>query len=56
MLLPDAENAPDLAARLRAWALRPANYRAAIAPLSASLRSYSWDDMAQRIAALLEED
>jgi glycosyltransferase involved in cell wall biosynthesis len=55
MLLPDPEDAKDLAARLRAWRSCMEKWKQTFAPLSATLRSYTWDDMAARIVALAEE-
>ena len=55
LLLPDAQNAQDLAERLRDWSRQPDQYRAAVAPLAEALRSRTWDDMAREIAAVMEE-
>jgi hypothetical protein len=53
-LIPDPEDAHDLASRLRRWrdgrdALRPA-----VAAFSEHLRSTTWDDMAARFVAIVE--
>jgi glycosyltransferase involved in cell wall biosynthesis len=47
LLLPDPDDAADLAGRLRRWRDDPAAARDRVRPLSAVLRSYTWDDMAR---------
>jgi len=54
LLLPDADDAADLAGRLRGWYEAPDRHREAIVSLSEALRGYTWDDMAREIADLLE--
>jgi glycosyltransferase involved in cell wall biosynthesis len=54
LLLPDPDDAADLAARLRGWRDRRGEASAAVRGLSESLRSYTWDDMAARIVGLVE--
>lgn len=54
LLLPDPENAADLAERLWAWRQKVDAWKESFAPLSAQLRSWSWDDTAARIVALAE--
>jgi glycosyltransferase involved in cell wall biosynthesis len=51
-LLPDPDDAADLAARLRAWRSDPQAYRARVAPLSEVLRARSWSQCAAEIVAL----
>ena len=50
LLLPDAEDAADLADRLRSWRDRAEAIRAAVAPLSDRLRARTWEVMARDIA------
>lgn len=54
LLIPDPEDAADLAARLRRWRSSPDAMRPAVAPLSAELRAQTWDRMAAEVAALIE--
>jgi glycosyltransferase involved in cell wall biosynthesis len=54
LLLPDPEDAEDLAERLRRWRADLEGYRGRVAELSAVLRSYTWDDMAAAIVRLVE--
>lgn len=54
LLLPRADDADDLAARLRRWHADRETYRRAIAPFSDRLRSYTWGTMAEKIIALIE--
>ena len=54
LLIPDPDDAADLAARLRAWRGAMDAHRAAALALSAGLRAWSWDDMARRIVELAE--
>jgi glycosyltransferase involved in cell wall biosynthesis len=51
MLLPDPNDADDLAARLLAWRADTAGWRARFRPLSERLRGRTWDDMAREIVA-----
>ncbi|MEO7649708.1 MAG: glycosyltransferase family 4 protein [Bryobacteraceae bacterium] len=55
LLIPDPEDAQDLVERLRHWRNRAAEYRQALAPLSARLRAYTWRDMAERMTTLMEQ-
>jgi glycosyltransferase involved in cell wall biosynthesis len=48
LLIPDPDDAVDLAQRLRLWRDDPARFSAAVATLSEQLRSYTWDDMSAR--------
>jgi glycosyltransferase involved in cell wall biosynthesis len=49
LLLPDPEDAADLAARLRAWRDAAHAWRAAVAPLGAALRERGWDRCAAEV-------
>jgi glycosyltransferase involved in cell wall biosynthesis len=50
LLLPDPEDATDLANRLRSWRDRMDAIRALVAPLSDLLRARTWDVMARELA------
>jgi glycosyltransferase involved in cell wall biosynthesis len=54
LLLPDPDDAADLADRLRAWRDRRDAYRAAVAPLGEALRAWDWDRCAAAIVDLAE--
>jgi glycosyltransferase involved in cell wall biosynthesis len=54
MILPDPEDACDLAARLRAWRADPAGWRDRFREFGAVLRRHRWEDMARQIVALAE--
>lgn len=54
-LIPDPEDAADLAARLRRWREGLAEPRPGLRALSERLRSYTWDQMAADIAAVIGE-
>jgi glycosyltransferase involved in cell wall biosynthesis len=54
LLLPDPNDAEDLAARLRAWRTEPDRSRAALDQFSRELRDRTWDDMAVEIEGLIE--
>jgi glycosyltransferase involved in cell wall biosynthesis len=54
LLLPDPEDEADLAARLRAWHAEPKRFVPALEALSASLRAYTWDDMAEELVGLMD--
>jgi glycosyltransferase involved in cell wall biosynthesis len=54
MILPDPDDALDLAARLRAWRNDLAGWRERFAPLSTVLRSYSWRAMAEGLVDIVE--
>src|SRR5688500_11036437 len=49
LLLPDPEDANDLAARLRAWRASPDAFRAGAAQAGDALRAHGWDEMAREI-------
>ncbi len=53
-LLPDPDDAADLADRLRRWRERPEATRAALASLSERLRAVTWDDMAEQLVTIAE--
>ena len=55
LLIPDPEDVPDLARRLRDWRGRMDAYRSAIAPLSEAVRANTWDVMSSRMADLMDE-
>lgn len=55
LLLPDPEDAADLAARLRAWRESIGIHRDSALALSAELRTRTWDDMAALMATIIEE-
>jgi glycosyltransferase involved in cell wall biosynthesis len=54
MLLPDPDDADDLAARLRHWRPDIQGWQARFGPLGDRLRSRAWDDMAREIVAAVE--
>jgi len=54
LLIPDPDNAGDLAARLRAWRQCIDGYRDAVAPLSQRLRAHTWNRMARQIVEIIE--
>lgn len=53
LLLPDPDDAADLAARLQRWRDDPTAVRARVAPLGEMLRAYTWDDMGQDFVAAI---
>jgi glycosyltransferase involved in cell wall biosynthesis len=55
LLLPDPEDPSDLAARLQRWRAERERFATATATLSATLRTYTWDDMAARFVAVVEQ-
>jgi glycosyltransferase involved in cell wall biosynthesis len=55
LLIPNPEDAPNVAARLRLWQANPEFFRNAADALSATMRAYSWDDMAAKIVELGEQ-
>jgi glycosyltransferase involved in cell wall biosynthesis len=55
LLLPDPDNVDDLIDRLRDWHLRGEQYRQRFVQFSDSLRTWTWDAMAQQIAGLMEQ-
>jgi glycosyltransferase involved in cell wall biosynthesis len=48
------EDPESLAKRLRSWRMRMPTFRERVKPLSDRLRSHSWNDMAQLVAAQIE--
>ena len=55
MILPNPEDADDLARRLLQWRADIPEWRERFLPLSESFRAYSWEQMAARIVALAED-
>ncbi len=55
LLIPDPDDAADLAARLRAWRGSIGIHQGAALALSAELRTCTWDDMAASMATLIEK-
>jgi glycosyltransferase involved in cell wall biosynthesis len=51
LLIADPDDPAELRAKLLAWRHDMEHFRAAVAPLSAMLRSHTWDAMAEQIAA-----
>lgn len=49
LLIPDPENADDLARRLKRWHSEPAGFRDAVARFAGELRARTWDDMSAEI-------
>lgn len=56
LLIPNSEDAADLAARLRLWRDATHKYSKLVSELSEELRGYTWDDMAQNILAKIESN
>ena len=56
LLIPDPEDAPDLARRLRRWREGRDACAAEVAAFSERLRSYTWADMAGRFVGVVEQD
>ena len=54
MVLPDPEDAADLAARLLRWRSDIEGWKGRFAPLSARLRGRTWEDMAAEFVSLVE--
>ncbi len=54
LLLPDPDDAEDLAARLRRWRQHEAEARAAVREFSDELRRNTWERMAADIAAIID--
>jgi hypothetical protein len=54
LLIPDPDDAGDLAARLRAWRQCVDGYRDAVAPLAQKLRAHTWNRMAAQIVEVVE--
>ena len=56
LLIPDPENAEDLAARLRRWRAARDMWRERVRPLSTALRNHTWLRMAEQMIAVIERD
>jgi len=56
LLLPDPEDAADLAARLSYWRKTPDKFCKLVNSVSEELRAYTWDDMAKSIAEKIEQN
>jgi hypothetical protein len=54
LLLPDAEDIGDLAARMLRWRRDLTGWERRIEPTMRSLRAYTWDDMAEQIVRTVE--
>ena len=54
LIIPDAEDVADLAARLARWRNAADAWREKIRPLSAALREHTWRRMAEQIVAIIE--
>jgi glycosyltransferase involved in cell wall biosynthesis len=55
LLLPDPDDAPALAARMRSWRDARAAYRARVAPLGQALRARTWDRCAADIVDWVDD-
>lgn len=55
LLIPDPDDAADLAQRLRGWRGAMDVHRSSALALSAQLRAWTWDDMARQIVAAVED-
>ena len=55
LLIPDPEDVEGLAERLLQWWNNRDRIRLAIVPFTERLRSYTWDDMAERFIAAVDE-
>lgn len=55
LLVPDPDDAAELARRLRAWRGSLGIHRSTALALSAELRTRTWDDMARLMATIIEE-
>ncbi|WP_406701333.1 glycosyltransferase family 4 protein (plasmid) [Singulisphaera sp. Ch08] len=55
LLIPDPDNAVDLADRLRHWFANSDQFARPLASFSEQLRSSTWDQMAERFLAIVEE-
>ena len=53
LLIDDPEDPVALVARLANWPDNVEKYRAAVIPFSNSLRSYTWEHMAERIVQIV---
>ncbi len=56
LLLPDPDDAADLARRLRAWRDRREDCARQARTLGERLRHYTWDDMARRVTDLIQHN
>ena len=54
LLIPDPEDAPDLARRLRGWRGRMEAVRESVQALGREVRATTWEVMSSRIAALMD--
>ncbi len=54
LLIPNPEDAPDVAARIRLWKTNPEFFKNAADRLSSAMRSYTWNHMAAKIVELGE--
>lgn len=54
MLLPDAVDSDDLAARMLKWSSDMAGWKQRVEPLTSRLRAYTWEEMARRMVDLAE--
>ena len=54
LLISDSEDSDTLVDRLVNWRDNLEKYRAAVIPLSNSLRSYTWEHMAERIVQIVQ--
>jgi glycosyltransferase involved in cell wall biosynthesis len=55
LLIPNPENAVDLAAQLRRWQKNTSQYSKPVISLTQKLRGYTWDDMAKSILENIAE-
>ena len=55
LLIPNSEDAVDLAARLQKWWWDKQYYSNLVSSVSQELRDYTWDDMAKSILEIMEE-
>jgi glycosyltransferase involved in cell wall biosynthesis len=54
LIIPDAEDVADLAARLRRWRMAATAWREQIRPFAEALRDHTWRRMAEQIVELAE--
>ncbi|HEY6395781.1 MAG TPA: glycosyltransferase family 4 protein, partial [Candidatus Binataceae bacterium] len=54
LLLPDPEDAGDLAKRILSWRTDICGWKLRVVPLANSLRQRTWEDMAHEIVAIAE--
>jgi len=55
LLLPNCEDAADLAARMLSWRRDMGTWRERLQPTMSKLRRYTWHEMASRMVNLVEE-